>query len=143
MPLNRFIALIKPYLNVIAGALAAWLIAKANVLHIPGLGEHGDELTTAIAAGLAWLLTQGVTQLGDLRWLRGHHLTLMGDTEVQVAGLQAPSPMTPPTWATYDPDHDELMAAEEELPSDDEEFATPPPDASNMPLQQSQAEVVS
>lgn len=83
MPLNRIITFIKPYLNLLAGAFAAWLVAKANVLGIPGLGENGDDLQTAIAAVLVWAVTQGAAQLGDVKWLRGHHI------EMQQAQLQA------------------------------------------------------
>jgi hypothetical protein len=135
MPLNRFITFIKPYINLLAGAIVAWLIAKANVLGIPGLGEHGNELQIGIAAALAWGVTQLVTQIGDLKWLKGHHMALVGDAGVQVA-LQAPA-AAPPVPA--DPEHEDLVA-DEELPVDDEEFAAPPPDETNTPIQPSQVQ---
>lgn len=94
MTLNRFIVWIKPYINLAAGAISAWLIAKANVLAIPGLGEHGDELTAGIAAAITFGVTTLVTQLGDLKWIRGHHLQLAGDAQVQAA-TPAP-PRIPP-----------------------------------------------
>ena len=137
MPLNRFITFIKPSLHLIAGAIAAWLSAKATVLGIPGLGEHGDDLQVAIAAALAWGVTQLVTQIGDLKWLTGHHLVMTGDAAVQVAALQAPAIET--SDVPIDPEHEAFMALDEELPDDDTEFAAPPPDETNMPVQPSQS----
>lgn len=126
MPLNRIITFIKPYLNLIAAAISAWLIAKANVLGIPGLGEHGDELTTAIAAGLAFIATEVATQLGDQKWLKGHHLSMTADAEVQVAAMRAPA-SAPPTAIGIDPEHEALIALDDEdLVDDDEEFAALP-----------------
>ena len=126
MPLNRFITFIKPYLNLLAAAISAWLIAKANVLDIPGLGEHGDELTTAIAAGLAFIVTEIATQLGDQKWLKGHHLSMTADAEVHVAAMRAPA-SAPPTAIGIDPEHEALIALDDEdLVDDDEEFAALP-----------------
>lgn len=139
MPLNRFITFVKPYLNLLAGAIAAYLIAKANVLGLPGLGEHGDELITAIAGALTWLFTQGAAQLGDLKWLKGHHLTLAGDATVQAAALTAAAP-GPPDATGIDPVHEALLELGEDLPSDDEEFAAPPPN--EPPVQPSQTGAV-
>lgn len=119
MPLNRFITFVKPYINLLAGAIAAFLIAKANVLGIPGLGEHGDELTIAIAGALAWLVTQGAAQLGDLKWLKGHQLQLAGDAQVQAALMTA----QPPPAASGTAPAESLYAVDENLPSDEEEFA--------------------
>ena len=138
MPLNRFIAFIKPYLNLAAGAIAAWLIAKANMLGIPGLGQHGNELQIGITAALAWGVTQLATQMGDLKWLKGHHLALIGEAEVRAAAVQAAAAVSPAT--VLDAGHEALTALDEEFPSDDEEFAAPPPDETNMPIQPSQFE---
>jgi hypothetical protein len=136
MPLNRFITFIKPYINLAAGAIAAWLIAKANVLGIPGLGEHGNELQIGIAAALAWGVTQLVTQMGDLKWIKGHHLALIGEAEVRAAAVQAAA--SAPPAVGIDAGQEAVMTLDEELPSDDEEFAAPPPDDTNMPIQPSQ-----
>jgi hypothetical protein len=138
MPLNRFITFIKPYINLAAGAIAAWLIAKANVLGIPGLGEHGNELQIGIAAALAWGVTQLATQMGDLKWLKGHHLALIGEAEVEAAAVQATAALPA---VGIDAEREAIMALDEELPSDDEEFAAPPPDETNVPIQPSQFDV--
>jgi hypothetical protein len=138
MPLNRFITFIKPYINLAAGAIAAWLIAKANVLGIPGLGRHGNELQIGIAAALAWGVTQLATQMGDLKWLKGHHLAMIGEAEVEAAAVQAAA--AAPSAVGIDAAQEAIMTLDEELPSDDEEFAAPPPDETNMPIQPSQFE---
>jgi hypothetical protein len=109
------------------------------VLGIPGLGQHGNDLQIGIAAALAWGLTQLATQMGDLKWLKGHHLAMVADSEVDAAALQAAA-VAPPTLAV-DAEHEALMAIDEDLPGDDEEFAAPPPDETNMPIQPSQFEV--
>ena len=131
MPLNRFITFVKPYLNLLAGAITAWLIAKANVLGIPGLGEHGDQLQIGIAAALAWGVTQLVTQIGDLKWLKGHHLLMIGEAEVQAAAQQAQAAAAPSAAC---------VPIEEDLPDDEEELTAPPPDETNMPIQPSQVQ---
>jgi hypothetical protein len=75
--------------------------------------------------------------MGDLMWLKGHHLSMIGDADVQAAALQAPP--TPLPSAELDADED-LISDDEDLPDDDEEFAAPPPDETNMPIQPSQSE---
>jgi ABC-type Co2+ transport system permease subunit len=135
MPLNRFITFVKPYINLAAGAIAAWLIAKANVLGIPGLGEHGNELQIGIAAALAWGVTQLATQMGDLKWLKGHHLALIAEAGVTSAAVQAAAALPD---VGIDAEPVAIMTLDEELPSDDEEFAAPPPDETNVPIQPSQ-----
>jgi hypothetical protein len=124
MPFNRFITFVKPYINLTAGAIAAWLVAKANVLAIPGLGEHGNELQIGIAAALTWGVTQFATQMGDLKWLKGHHVAIAGDAEVQAAALQATA-VSPPSVAV-DAEHAALMSTGEDLPDDETEFGAPP-----------------
>lgn len=119
MPLNRFIAFVKPYINLAAGAVAAFLVAKANVLGIPGLDEQNT--ATWVAGALVWLLTQGATQLGDLKWLRGHHIELAAAAQTAVAAATA---------ATDHPNTDG-DDGDDQLPAelvDTEPHADPPPD---------------
>lgn len=180
MPLNRFITFVKPYINLLAGAFAAWLIAKANVLGISGLGENGNELQTGIAAAMTWALTQGATQLGDLKWIKGHQIDMIDQARVRAALLEANTPaaavipaqheredaelevgeayppgeeddlypavapyaVADPAYEEEDPADDADLADEDDLVGDDEEFAAPPPDETNMPVQPSQLEKV-
>lgn len=82
IPLNRIVAFAGPYISVISGALAAWLVAKLNVLAIPGLDQAN--LATWIAGAITALLTAGLTWLGHSKWLKGHHIQL------QLGQLAAP-----------------------------------------------------
>ena len=127
IPLNRFIVFAKPYINVAAGAASAWLIAKVNVLGIPGLGDHQNEIATGLAAGAVALVTWGAAQLGDLKWLRGHHIELEGIAAV--AGASA-ADIHPAVEAAVDHATDDIPAGD--LPSDAQEFSSPPsPEASD------------
>ena len=74
IPLNRVVAFAGPYISAISGALAAWLVAKLNVLGIPGLDQAN--LATHLAAGGTALLTAGLVWLGHSSWLKGHHIEL-------------------------------------------------------------------
>lgn len=123
IPLNRLLSFAGPQISVVAGAISAWLFAKLNVLGIPGLDQ--SHLAAQIASGLAFAISAGLTWLGQSAWLRGHHIILAGDAQVQAAGLTVPHPplATPPV----DPAHEALMAHGEGLPSDDEELAALPP----------------
>lgn len=144
LPLNRIIAFFGPYISLLAGALSAWLIAKMNVLAIPGLGLNGDMLETAIAAGLSGLLTSTLLHLGQMKWLKGVHIELVNEGLALAAANQPPAPPALLPYATLerpallDPDADAV--ADDELPGDDVELAAPPPpDESNTPVQPSQA----
>lgn len=137
LPFNRFVTFVKPWINLVAGAVAAYLVAKANVLGIPGLDE--ENTATWIAAGLVWAMTTGVSQLGDLKWIKGHHISIAADAEVTAAAL-APVPadqaMADLTGGVHD---EEVLAASPDV-SDEEELASPPPppDETNTPVQPSQ-----
>jgi hypothetical protein len=143
MPLNRFIAFVKPYINLLAGALAAYVVAKANVLGIPGLDEQNT--ATWVAGALVWLLTQGATQLGDLKWLKGHHIALATASGAPItvnvpdrpldgmAGTMGPRP-------TLNHPHDDGDDGDDQLPAelaDREPHSNPPPDEIDQPEVQS------
>lgn len=111
MSLNRVVAFLGPYISVVAGGIAAWLVARVNVGGIPGLDKAN--LATEIAAGLTFLLTAGLSWLGHSKWLKGHHIVLQGDAAVAVAAVASSGGPV-----ELDPQH-EL----EGLPSDEEEFS--------------------
>jgi hypothetical protein len=121
MPLNRFITFVKPYINLLAGAFAAWLIAKANVLGISGLGENGNELETGIAAAMTWALTQGATQLGDLRWIKGHQIDMIDQARVRAALLEANPPAAGVIPAQHEPQDADLEDGEAYPPDEGED----------------------
>jgi hypothetical protein len=125
IPFNRFVTFVKPYLNIAGAAVAAWLIAKVNVLGIHGLDARKDQLATGITAAGTGLITWAAAQLGDLKWLKGHHI------ELELGGAAgAPDGAVPEVHATVqDPGSDAGVedVHAEQLPSDEEELGSPPP----------------
>ena len=142
LPLNRVVAFFGPYIAIVAGGVAAWAVAKANVIGIPGLGEHQNELATGLAAGATWALTAGLSWLGQSKWLKGVHISMQSEAVVTAAALAPVNPtdalpIVADGGVLKDP---ESEAAEGDV-SDDEEFASPPPpDDTNTPVQPSQVD---
>ena len=128
IPFNRLVAFTGPYISILAGVLATWLLAKLNALGIAGLDE--GELAQQIAAALTFTLAATVSWMGQSQWLKGHQVQLAGDAQVQSAAL-AVAPGLPPD-APPDPEHDALLSWGEDLPDDAEEFAMPPDDDARM-----------
>jgi hypothetical protein len=79
-PTNRIVAFLGPYIAVVSGAAAAWLIAKVNVLSIPGLDQAN--LATWVAGSLTAIITAGLAWLGHSKWLTGHHIELAAQADV-------------------------------------------------------------
>jgi hypothetical protein len=73
-PVNRIVAFLGPYISVISGALASWLLAQENVLGLFNLPR--DQLAAAIAQGGIFLITTAVTWAGQHKWLTGHQIVL-------------------------------------------------------------------
>jgi hypothetical protein len=74
LPLNRIIAFLGPYVAVVAGALASWLLVHVHALGLFKIGH--DQLATAIAQGAVFLLTAGLSWAGSSKWLTGHQILL-------------------------------------------------------------------
>jgi hypothetical protein len=158
LPLNRIVAFAGPYLSVVAGGIASWLVAKVNIAGLPGLDENN--LKTSIAGGLAWLLVAGLTWAGHSKWLAGHHVQMQADAHLDAAALTAASaaPAQPQPAAELEPavahsngngfhadeiaevpdpyviedPYSETMGDEDAV-SDDEELAAPPPPINYAP----------
>jgi hypothetical protein len=90
IPLNRVVAFAGPYFSLIAGAIVAWLAARVNIAGIPGLDQQN--LQTAIAGGLAFLLTSGLTWAGQQKWLTGHHVEILAQAKVDAAAATQTAP---------------------------------------------------
>jgi hypothetical protein len=152
LPLNRIVAFAGPYLSAVAGGIASWLVAKVNIVGLPGLDENN--LKTSIAGGLAWLLVAGLTWAGHSKWLSGHHVQMQADAHLNAAAVTAASAAPPPPAPSVassngngngfhsdeiadvsdiieDP-YSETMG-EEDAVSDDEELAAPPPPVNYAP----------
>jgi hypothetical protein len=117
-PLNRVVAFLGPYISVFAGGLASWLVARVDIIGIPGLDQNN--LATWIASAITFVVTTLVTWLGHSKWLKGHHISMVGDARVQAAAL---------TGGTGPANTDAVTFAAGyggDLPTDEEEFAAPP-----------------
>jgi hypothetical protein len=123
-PLNRVVAFAGPYISILAAAIAAWLVAKANVLGVKGLDQAN--VATQVAGALTFTLVAVLSWLGQSKWLTGHQLQLAGDAEVQAAALAAGTAAAP-VDAPVDDEHLALLALPEDLPEDEVEFASQPP----------------
>lgn len=98
IPINRVVAFAGPAIAAISTAVAAFLVAKVNVLGIPGLDQANT--ATYLAAGITAALVAGLHALGGLAWFKGHHILLTqtapegpGDTDAlpRVPVTEAPA----------------------------------------------------
>jgi hypothetical protein len=65
-PLNRVVAFLGPFLAIVSGALATWLIE-----HIPGLHIDKATLASNITAAIVFLVGAGGTFVMHHKWLSG------------------------------------------------------------------------
>lgn len=83
IPANRVIAFLGPTIAAISTAVAAYLVAKVNVLGIPGLDQANVQ--TYVAGGLTAALVAGLHALGGLSWFKGQHIILEGEAREKEA----------------------------------------------------------
>lgn len=74
IPFNRVVAFVAPFITLISASVAAWLVAKVDVLGLPHMDQGNTQ--TYIAAGLTFAVTAGLHALGSWQWLKGHHIQL-------------------------------------------------------------------
>lgn len=74
IPLNRVVAFVGPYISVVAGGIAAYLVAVVDVIGLPGLNQAN--LTTWLAGAITFVVTAALSWLGHSKWLTGHHIVL-------------------------------------------------------------------
>jgi hypothetical protein len=112
-PINRIVAFAGPYVAIVSGALADWLIVH---VHILGLFHTSQ---TAISGAVTQIIVFGITALlvwaGHQKWLSGWQ-----SWERTVAGAMANGPNFPPPVGEYDP------ATLEDEPEFEEEGPSPP-----------------
>lgn len=107
IPLNRVVAFAGPMISTLAGALATLIIAKLNVLGIQGLEQ--DQTAQQLASALTFVLTAGLTWLGQSKWLRGHQLDMVNQarqTEALLASPQEPAATAEPPESDDDEPED-------------------------------------
>jgi len=69
LPINRVVAFLGPYIAVISGAVADWLLVHVHVL---GLFHTSKTAVTGIVTqGVVFILTAGLVWLGQQKWLSG------------------------------------------------------------------------
>jgi hypothetical protein len=106
-PLNRVIAFAGPYIAILSGALADWLLVHVHLLEL--FHTTKTQVAGAITQLTVFGLTALLTWLGQQKWLTGWQ-----QFEGQVAGEEANGPEPPldehpAEMGDYDP---ELAAAE-------------------------------
>jgi len=147
IPLNRIVAFAGPYISVIAGGIASWLVARVNIAGVPGLDQ--SNLQTSIAGGLTFVLVSGLSWAGHSKWLSGHHVQMEADAQVSATAMSLavtaapgvdampangngngngfhPEDVPATTEATVVEDATADAVADDDLPTDEEEFASPP-----------------
>jgi hypothetical protein len=70
IPLNRLIAFAGPYIAVISGVVADWLIVHVHVLS--SFHVQGNEIGNAVSQILVFGITALVVWLGHQKWLDGY-----------------------------------------------------------------------
>lgn len=69
-PANRIVAFAGPYISLLSGAAASWLVVHVQVLGSLGLGQ--DKLAHGIAYGVTAGVGAAIPHLSLQKWLDGH-----------------------------------------------------------------------
>jgi hypothetical protein len=154
IPLNRVVAFAGPYISVIAGGIASWLVARVNIAGVPGLDQ--GNLQTSIAGGLTFVLVTGLSWAGHSKWLSGHHVQMETDAHVNATAMSLavaaapaasvavdngnsngfhPEEISAPHEASVVEDTTADAVADADLPTDEEELAAPPPPVAYRPAE--------
>jgi hypothetical protein len=68
LPVNRIVAFLGPYIAIISGAVADWLLTHLNV---GGLFHDRDQVSRVVAQLVVFIVTAGIVWLGQQKWLSG------------------------------------------------------------------------
>lgn len=77
--IERVVAFLGPLFSIVAGGVAAWLVARVNLVGVLGLDQA--QLASQIAAGLSGLTAAVLTWLGQQQWLKGQHIILQAQAQ--------------------------------------------------------------
>jgi hypothetical protein len=69
IPINQVVAFLKPYLNMAASALAAWLLVHVHALGLFHITQ--DKLAGWVVAGVIFVVTFLAQEAKDHHWLKG------------------------------------------------------------------------
>ena len=100
-PTNRIVAFLGPYISVVSATVATWLIAHLHVGSI--LDVTQNQVASAISQAVIFLVTAGLTYLGQQQWMKGHHILLAQGRDGS-GTPQAPAPATPAAAAPVNGD---------------------------------------
>ena len=97
-PINRIVAFAGPYIAVVSGALADWLIVHVHILSLFHTSETA--ISGMLTQGLVFGLTALLVWLGQQKWLSGWQ-----NWETRVAGeaYAGPNVGELPPQGEYDP----------------------------------------
>ena len=115
-PLNRVVAFLAPFVALLAGSIAAWLVD-----HFPGLGVDQAALSGDIAQAITFLVGAAAVQLSANKWLDGWqkwqhdvadpHSLAQEDGTVGNAWHPLDDPFAPPVEDEDEVDEDPLPVA--------------------------------
>lgn len=92
MPTNRIVAFLGPYIAVISGALADWLLVHVHVLAL--FHTTHDQIASTITQAVVFGLTALLVWLGQQKWLDGW--IKLGAGAAVSAMTKPATPPTPP-----------------------------------------------
>jgi hypothetical protein len=98
LPINRIVAFAGPYISILSGALADWLIVHVHFLSL--FHTSTSSITSWLTQGLVFGLTAILVWAGQQKWLSGWQ-----SWETRVAGesYSGPNVGELPPQGTYDP----------------------------------------
>lgn len=125
LPVNRIVAFAGPYIAILSGAVADWLIVHVHLFSL--FHTTSSSITKWLTQALVFALTAGLVWAGQQKWLTGWQLF-----ETQVAGEDANGPDVHPDdypYGEYDPtavEEGEGMMGYEPVPGGEVPFEDDP-----------------
>jgi hypothetical protein len=90
-PLNRVVALVGPFIAIVSGAVAAWLLK-----HFPGLKIDQTTLGTTISEGLVFSVAAAGTFAIHHKWLSGWQQYEQSFNQARATAAQIAAKVVPP-----------------------------------------------
>jgi hypothetical protein len=129
--IDRIVAFVGPYIAILGGIVADWLIAHVHFLAVFHI--YGNDVASAFVQLGIFGITAGLIWLGHQKWLSGRHIILanqglahqaaMMTAQAQLAAAALPPELPPPSPAEIDAD---AQAAEKPGGEEPHEEEAPP-----------------
>jgi len=96
IPTNRIVAFAGPYIAIVSGVIADWLVVHLHVLAI--FHTTSTAIASTISQGLVFGLTAVLVWAGHHKWLTGHQLleTAKVTTPPTAVAIAEPAPAETP-----------------------------------------------